>query len=162
MDTSDDLLTLGWREFVGLPDLRLPALRAKVDTGARTSALHAFRLEEFSQKGQAWVRFWLHPLRNYQHIVHETSAPIVDRRVVSDSGGHRQKRIVIETTVTLGDRSWSIEVTLSNRDTMMFPMLLGRTAMEGRALVDPAGSFLMGREAGHAYRQTLLDANPSP
>lgn len=154
---SESIITLGWREYVALPDLGLPAIRAKLDTGARTSALHAFRLERFRRKGAPWVRFWIHPLRKHREIEHQTEAEVVDRRVVSDSGGHRQRRLVVVTRVGLGSDTWPVEVTLTNRDRMLFPMLLGRTAMEGRIMVDPSASYTLGREAGRAFRTALLN-----
>lgn len=136
---------IGWREWVSLPDLGIAWIKAKVDTGARTSAIHAFEVEEFFDAGRKMVRFSLHPLQKRDDIVQTCTAPVVDERVVSDSGGHREKRYVIETPVRLGDREWPIEITLTNRDTMLFRMLLGRTAMEGRYLVKPESSFLFGQ-----------------
>jgi hypothetical protein len=138
-------LRLGWREWIALPNLGLPAIKAKVDTGARTSALHAFYVEPFRLGGAPWVRFGIHPLRHYPELVVHAEAPVVDHRQVSDSGGHREGRFVIVTTLRLADREWPAELTLTNRETMLFRMLLGRTAISGRALVDPGRSFLAGR-----------------
>ncbi len=145
-------LRLGWREWVGLPGLGLPAIKAKVDTGARTSALHAFYLEPFRLGGAPWVRFGIHPLRHHPEIVVHAEAPVVDHRQVSDSGGHREGRFVIVTDLRLAGREWPVELTLTNRETMLFRMLLGRTAIAGHALVDPRRSFLTGR------RHTPADA----
>lgn len=143
---SKGLPTIGWREWVSLPGLGVSHIKAKIDTGARTSALHAFSLSTFRDKGVLMARFRLHPLQKRTDVVIECTAPVADRRWVSDSGGHREKRVVIETVVRLGDYEWPIEMTLTNRDTMQFRMLLGRTAMNHRFIVDPAGSYLLGPE----------------
>jgi hypothetical protein len=139
------LLTLGWREWAALPDLGLPAIKVKVDSGAKTSALHAFYTEKYVLDSVDMVRFLIHPIqRNYDFQL-ECHAPVIDFREVSDSGGHKEMRYVIETNIVIGTRSWPIELTLTNRDTMRFRMLLGRRAMEARAVIDPGASYLNGR-----------------
>ena len=142
-------IILGWREWVALPDLQLPALKAKIDSGAKTSALHAFQIDAYTRKGIDMVRFLIHPIQRNRVFQVECHARIKDYREVTDSGGHREMRYVIETTLTVGDADWMIEMTLTNRDTMRFRMLLGRRAMEGRILVDSGASFLMGRLKPH-------------
>ncbi|HSG58967.1 MAG TPA: RimK/LysX family protein [Woeseiaceae bacterium] len=135
-------VTLGWREWVDLPELGLQHVKAKVDTGARTSALHAFELRTFTEGGKQRVEFKMHPNQKDNQTVVVCVANVVDERIVRDSGGHKEQRFVIETPVRVGDQEWPIEVTLTARDDMLFRMLLGRTAMKGRAIVDPSRSYL--------------------
>jgi len=138
-------ITVGWREVLSLPELRLDGIKAKIDTGARTSCLHAFKLETFTKSDSLWVRFWIHPQQHTDEVA-VCEAPVVDQRVVRDSGGHEEQRFVIRTQVTVGTESWPIEVTLTNRENMLFRMLLGRTAMHDRIVVDPTESFLLSGE----------------
>jgi hypothetical protein len=139
-----DPLNIGWREWLALPTLQIPAIKAKIDTGARTSALHAFFVEPFERNGMQMVRFGVHPLRKRLDLEIICEAPVKDYRAVSDSGGHREMRYVIETEVVLGDLKKRIEMTLTNRDNMRFRMLLGRTAMAGMSVL-PDKSYLTGR-----------------
>lgn len=136
---------IGWREWVSLPELGIHRIKVKADTGARTSALHAFELHTYFVGEQEWVRFRLHPLQKNTELVSECDCPVLERRQVTDSGGHSEERIVISTDVQLGNRRWPIEITLTDRETMKFRMLLGRTAMDG-LYVDPNTSYLLGRK----------------
>jgi len=140
-----ELKTVGWREWVSLPELGLPAIKAKVDTGARTSALHAFLLERYRHEGSDWVRFHMHPVQRQTETVVVCEALIKDQREVTDSGGHKELRYVIETSLNIGDSAWPIELTLTNRDNMRFRMLIGRQAMKRTLLVNPACSYLQGK-----------------
>ena len=135
---------LGWREWVGLPDLNIARIKAKVDTGARSSALHAFMLDPYKKGSEDWIMFAIHPEQGNTNLIVECHAPIKDRRIVSDSGGHKQRRYVIETQLRLGQSSLKAEVTLTNRDSMLFRMLLGRTALSHHYLIAPNESFLQG------------------
>ena len=146
VSNNHSLKTIGWREWVALPGLDIPFIKAKVDTGARTSALHTFDLEPYTDKGAPMVRFSVHPRQSRQDISVTCHTPVLDRRWVTDSGGHREQRHVILTRACLGDFCWDIEMTLTNRDTMRFRMLLGRTAMAGHFLVDPKRSYLVGQK----------------
>ncbi|MCP5162041.1 MAG: ATP-dependent zinc protease [Hahellaceae bacterium] len=136
---------IGWREWVALPELNIPRIKAKVDTGARTSTLHAFDVTPFERDGQKMVRFSVHPEQQSLEYVVTCELPVLDCRAVTDSGGHREERYVVTTLLSLGESVWPIEMTLTNRDTMKFRMLLGRTAMRRRYIVDPAKSFLSGK-----------------
>lgn len=139
-------LTLGWREWVDLPELGLASIKAKVDTGARTSALHAFEVRQYDAGGRSKVEFKMHPRQKDNDTVVVCHADVLDERVVRDSGGHTEKRWVIETPVTIGSDTWPIEITLTARDDMLFRMLIGRTAIRKRAVVDPARSYLVGKK----------------
>ncbi|HLU62023.1 MAG TPA: RimK/LysX family protein [Gammaproteobacteria bacterium] len=133
----------GWREWVALPELGLNRIKAKFDTGARTSTLHAFDIREYQLDGRRRVLFGMHPVQQNNDIVVYCDAEVVDQRWVMDSGGHREERLVIRTPLRIGNSEWPIEITLTGRDNMRFRMLIGRTAMNGRLMVMPEASFLL-------------------
>lgn len=136
---------MGWREWVELPELGVHRIKAKIDTGARTSSLHAFGLERFQRDGREMVRFEAHPLQRDTTVRIPVEAELVDRRSVRSSTGAETVRPVIETEVTLLGQRWPIELSLIRRDLMGFRMLLGRQAIRGRFVVDPGRSFLGGK-----------------
>jgi hypothetical protein len=135
-------MNIGWREWVALPDLGLQELKAKVDTGARSSSLHAEHIETFDEAGRERVRFTAHGGMVCVADIHDT-------RTVTSSTGHRQHRYFIRTRLVIGSESWLIDLSLSNRKRMKFGMLLGREAMRGRLIVHPDQSFLLGRPQRH-------------
>jgi len=137
-------ITTGWREWAALPDLGINRIKAKMDTGARTSTLHAFALEAFSEHGQRRVHFGVHPLQRRLRPQIYCIAEVIDERWVMDSGGHREQRLVIATRVCIGTMTWPIELTLTDRDPMRFRLLIGRSAMRDRLLVDPDASYITG------------------
>jgi len=139
-----DRIKIGWREWLSLPELGIPAIKAKTDTGARTSSLYAFFVEPFVREGRQMVRFGVHPMQHHRDLEVICEHPVKDHRMITDSGGHREMRYVIETLVKLGERSWPVEITLSNRDRMKFRMLLGRTALKGIEVI-PEESYLFGK-----------------
>ncbi|MFT5100915.1 MAG: hypothetical protein ACI9CE_002505 [Flavobacterium sp.] len=147
------LLTLGWREWVTLPELGVPQIKAKVDTGARTSALHAFKVRPYMEDGIQRVEFHLHPHQYNTEMVFVCTADAVDQRVVRDSGGHSEERWVISTLLTIGTQAWPIEVTLTARNDMRFRMLLGRNALRQHALVNSAASYLVGEKRKQKLEQ---------
>ncbi len=137
-------VVLGWREWVALPGLGIDAIRAKVDSGARSSSLHVDTLESFERGGREWVRFSLNPGERGSGAVCASEAPVLERRPVTDSGGHTTLRVFVHTDIVLAGSRYTIEINLTNRRGMLFPMLLGRTALAGRFVIDPAASFLLG------------------
>lgn len=139
------LPVIGWREWVSLPELGIDVIKAKVDTGARSSSLHAVDVEEFVRNSRRWVRFEVHPLQRNTSSTVLAEARLRGRRRVRSSSGEVDFRPVIRTRVEVDGRTWTIEVTLARRDEMGFRMLLGRSALKGRFLLDPGRSFLTGR-----------------
>lgn len=140
---------LGWREWLSLPELGVKSVKAKVDTGARSSSLHIDELELFERDGQSYVRFWMDCARSAAKLETFDSRPIevplYDERWITSSNGQRQRRPVIRTLVCLFGQSWEVDLSLTPRGAMEFPMLLGREAIRRRFVVDPARSFLATR-----------------
>jgi hypothetical protein len=142
---ASETAVLGWREWVQLPDWNVAHLKAKVDTGARTSSLHAFDLEWFEQDGTPWVRFHIHPWQRSTADTVAASAEVVTTRNIRSSSGAIEHRPVVRTVITLAGIPVRAEVTLTRRDQMGFRMLIGREAIRRRFLVDPGASYLGGR-----------------
>lgn len=135
----------GWREWVSLPDAPVPWIKAKLDTGARSSSLHVFDCEEFTRDGADWVRFDVHPWQESRDDAVTVELPVHDRRRVRSSSGHAEERIVVLMTIRMLDRTMTAEVTLTNRDAMGFRMLVGRHALKQGFVVDSSRSYLGGR-----------------
>jgi ribosomal protein S6--L-glutamate ligase len=167
-------IILGSEEWCSFPELGIPTIKARVDSGAKTSALHAINIAPFIKDGQNWVKFDINPIQNNVKTIINCEAPLVDKRVVKSSSGFREQRYVIQTPLEIGNLKWLIEMTLTNRDSMGFRMLLGREAMSGRVLVDPEQQYLLGQpttdnlkevyknseKASSGLRIGLLASNP--
>ena len=153
---------VGWREWVALPLIGVARIKAKLDTGARSSALHAFNVRPFERDGKLFVRFDVHPLQRNDHVFRSCTTEAVDYRWITNSGGGREKRFVIVTTLQISGGAWPIEVTLADRDQMGFRMLIGRTAMEHRLIVDPTASYRLGKprktNGAHKSRTASMSA----
>ncbi|HEY7884892.1 MAG TPA: RimK/LysX family protein [Cellvibrionaceae bacterium] len=149
--------TIGWREWIYFPTLGGFYIKAKTDTGARTSALHAFFVESFTHEGKPWVRFGLHPQQLSTEAEIICQAQVKDSRQVTDSGGHREERYVIEVPIVVQGKTLTTEMTLTNRDTMRFRMLLGRNTLNHHFLVNPAKSFLAGGTVDTPPDAVLID-----
>ena len=139
--------TIGWKEWFELPCLGLPAIKGKIDTGAKTSSLHAFNIESFYLEDVEYVRFDVHPLQKDKTLTQHCIARVVERRMVSDSGGKKEKRFVIKSDLKIGEKKLRIELTLANRDSMVFRMLLGREAIkQAKMVVDVSRGFIQGKQ----------------
>ena len=149
--TTEDPVAIGWEEWVSLPDLGLPAIKAKADTGARTSSLHAFSVEPYVAGGKRFVRFGIHPVIDQPGIELFCTAELIGMREITSSNGESELRPIIRTHVRVAGREWPIEVSLANREGMTYRMLLGRSAMRGRLMVDPLASCLHGEMSPELY-----------
>jgi hypothetical protein len=154
-EASHQLAVAGWREWIALPELDVRWVKAKLDTGARSSAIHSYDLEEFSRQGVPWVRFQIHPWQRSDLDAVDVELPIVDRRVVKSSTGHEEERPVVRTSIRVLDRDLDAELTLTNRDEMGFRMLVGREALRGAILVDPGRSYIGPRPSRATRRRNL-------
>src|SRR6056297_1084306 len=154
--TPTEPLQFGWEEWISLPDIGVPALRAKVDTGARTSALHAFDIETFGPSSKPKVRFTVHPIPGRDDLVIPCSAPIIDRRDVASSNGEKELRYVIESTLSVNGDAWPIEITLTNRSTMTSRMLLGRQALKDHISIVATDRFLQPELSYDVYHTSRM------
>lgn len=139
-----DKVIVGSEEWCSLPELKVPAIKIRVDSGAKTSALHADQIVPFEKDGEKWIKFIVHPIQRNTKGAIQCEAKVIDKRIVKSSSGTRESRYVINTDISLGDQTWTIELTLTNRDSMGYRMLLGREAMAGRLIVDPDEHFKFG------------------
>ena len=142
---SKYILCIGWNEWCALPELDIPYIKAKIDTGAKTSAMHAFDITTFTHKNKTFSRFKVNPIKNNHTITRECSAELVDYRYVMSSNGHKEPRFVIRTSLILGSLTWNILITLTNRDPLQFRMLLGREALANKVIISPGRSCLLGK-----------------
>lgn len=147
MPSESNIRVIGWREWVALPELGLARIKAKIDTGARTSALHAWEVRQFERDGAVWVRFTVHPQQRSTKATVDIEAPVLEFRHVRSSTGHATLRPVIRTALELFGVRRNIDLTLAARDQMGFRMLLGREALRREFVVDPSRSYLAGRRS---------------
>lgn len=154
MDST--FLIVGWKEWVSLPELGLPAIKAKIDTGAATSSIHAYNISYVMKDGKKFVEYELHPLQKNKKVIVKCVSPLIEYRKVRSSSGKLQTRPVIRTTIKIANFTWEIDLNLTNRDSMGMRMLIGREALSSRALVNPTHRFLQGkiatRKAKELYR----------
>lgn len=138
-------IKVGWQEWCALPAFHIPAMKAKIDTGAKTSAIHAFDIKPFHYEGRLHVRFALCPLQANQDVLRVCSAEVIDQRFVMSSNGHKENRFVIQTSISMAEKTWDIELTLSDRDPLKFRLLLGRTALAERVVIDPSKKLCLAK-----------------
>ncbi|PIQ43160.1 MAG: ATP-dependent zinc protease [Gammaproteobacteria bacterium CG11_big_fil_rev_8_21_14_0_20_46_22] len=138
-------ILIGWKEWCSLPELKIPAVKAKIDTGAKTSCIHAINIEPFKKNTVDWVHFTIDPIQGDDTVLVKTNARIVDKRLITSSNGHKELRYIIHTTLRLGEVEWPIDISLSNRESMRFKMLLGRDALKHHTLIDPVKMHCHGK-----------------
>ncbi len=156
-----DKVIVGSEEWCSFPQLGLHAIKARVDSGAKTSALHAVNISPFQKDEENWVKFDINPIQKNTKTVIHCQAPLVDKRIVKSSSGFREQRYVIRTGIQIGETHWEVELTLTNRDSMGFRMLLGREAMSGRILVDPEQKYVLGQPTNEKL-QEYYDKSDEP
>ena len=135
---------IGWRELAAFPDLGIDRIHAKIDTGAKSSAVHAFQVSEITIDGEEFIDFYLHPRRRKKNPEVFCRAPLIDKRIIRSSNGQEEERYVIQTRLRMGEKAWKIDLTLTNRDTMDFRLLIGRDALAKKFIIDPSASYLLG------------------
>lgn len=145
MLTKHSQILIGWQEWCALPKLHLPAIKAKIDTGAKTSALHAEEIKPFHRHGELYVHFKVHPLQRISELAVDCTAPVVDHRIIMNSGGHQERRYIIHTKIILGTLEWDIDISLTNRAPLVFRMLLGRDALKHEFLIEPGKKLHQGK-----------------
>ena len=155
----ENKIILGSEEWCSFPEIGIPAIKARVDSGAKTSALHAINIAPFVKDDINWVKFDINPIQNNLKTVIHCEALLIDKRIVKSSSGFREQRYVIQTNINIGNETWSIEMTLTNRDSMGFRMLLGREAMSGRILVDPEQKYLLGQPTTENLKELYVNSN---
>ncbi|WP_395052389.1 30S ribosomal protein S6--L-glutamate ligase [Flavobacterium sp.] len=154
----ENKIILGSEEWCSFPEIGIPAIKARVDSGAKTSALHAINIAPFVKDDINWVKFDINPIQNNLKTVIHCEALLIDKRIVKSSSGFREQRYVIQTNINIGNETWSIEMTLTNRDSMGFRMLLGREAMSGRILVDPEQKYLLGQPTTENLKELYVNS----
>lgn len=150
-------LAVGWQEWCALPDLHIPAIKVKIDSGAKTSALHAWDVKPIQRQGEWYLQFVVHPLQRNMQLTQTCYAKLIDHRVITSSNGQKELRYVIATTLSLGSQTWEIEVSLTNRDSMAFRMLLGRDALKGRVVIHPGKILRQGKYSKRQIRTLYSD-----
>jgi ribosomal protein S6--L-glutamate ligase len=148
-----DKTVIGIEEWFNFPTLQIPLIKARIDTGAKTSSLHAFDIVSVRRQGKHYVRFCAHPLQRNKKITVACEAEVYDERIVKSSSGHKEQRYVIQVPIKAGQRDWLVEVNLTDRDSMGYRLLIGREALAGRFFIDPARSFCLGETERESIKQ---------
>ena len=145
LENDTNKIIVGWREWISLPDLGIKSIKAKMDTGAKTAALHTYFIEPVNNSEKPMVRFGIHPMQKSDKNGIICTADIFDERRIVDSGGHPELRYIIRTSILVGNKKWLIDLSLTNREQMRFRLLLGRTTISEQLIIDPKLSFTLGR-----------------